>query len=440
MLTIQEFKQRRQRLLSELLPNSVALIPAAKEITRSRDTEFTFRQDSDFYYLTGFNEPDAWLLLSNRVDLPAEILFCRPKDKMAEIWQGRRFGPELAEEQLDFERACSLDDMQSAWLECANGASHLYFAQGHYDYADKLVFSLLDALRSAPKQGLKAPASLMDIRSLIHERRLFKSDAEIEVMAEAGNISANAHKRAMKFAKPGAYEYQLEAELHHEFAMSGARSPAYGTIVGSGDNACILHYTENSDELKAGDLVLIDAGAELQGYAADITRTFPVSGQFSATQKLLYQLVLDAQLASFELIQPGFTLKQATDKACEVITAGLIELGLLQGELADNLEQQTYRQFFMHGLGHWLGLDVHDVGEYKLDGKERVFEPGMVLTVEPGLYISSDAEVDPKWRGIGIRIEDNLLITADGHRNLTQSVPKSIAEIEALMASNDTNN
>jgi len=440
MLSIQEFKQRRLRLLSELLPDSVVLIPAAKEVSRSRDTEFTFRQDSDFYYLTGFNEPDAWLLLSNRQDKPQDILFCRGKDKMAEIWQGRRLGPELAQTELDFTQAYGLDEMQSVWLQQVNGASHLYFAQGHYEFADELLFSLLDTLRSAPKQGLKAPNSLIDVRPLIHERRLFKSNAEIELMEKAAHISARAHKRAMLFAKPGAYEYQLEAELHHEFAMAGARSPAYGTIVGGGQNACILHYTENADKLEDGDLVLIDAGAELQGYAADITRTFPVSGQFSEAQKLLYQLVLDAQLASMELIKPGFTLKQATDKACEVITQGLLDLGLLQGELAHNLEQQTYRQFFMHGLGHWLGLDVHDVGDYKVEGREREFEPGMVLTVEPGLYISTDADVEDKWLGIGIRIEDNLLIIENGHRNLTQSVPKSIAEIEALMASNDTTN
>lgn len=428
-----EFVRRRQQLLDLMQPDSIALIPSAREVTRSRDTEFVFRQDSDFYYLSGFNEPDSWLLLSNRVEQPGSILFCRPKDVMAEIWQGRRMGPEMAAEQLQIEQAISIDKMEGHWLQMANGASHLYFAQGHYDFADTRVFALLDALRSAPKQGLKAPVAQIDIRGFIHEMRLFKSEVEIDLMSQACEISARAHKRAMGFVQHGCYEYQLEAELHHEFAMAGARQPAYGTIVGGGDNGCILHYTENASELKDGDLVLIDAGAEYFGYAADITRTFPVSGQFSPEQKMLYQLVLDAQIAAFDLIKPGTTLKQATERASEVITQGLIELGLLEGELEENLQGQTYRQFFMHGLGHWLGLDVHDVGEYKVDGQERPFEAGMVLTVEPGIYVSHDANVEAKWKGIGIRIEDNLLITAEGHKNLTTSVPKEIDEIENWM-------
>jgi Xaa-Pro aminopeptidase len=253
-------------------------------------------------------------------------------------------------------------------------------------------------------------------------------------MREAARISTTAHKRAMQAAQAGSYEYQLEAEIHHQFAIDGARYPAYGTIVGSGDNGCILHYTENSDELQEGDLILIDAGCEFQGYAADITRTFPVSGRFSTEQKQVYQIVLDAQLAAFEMIKPGNTMKDSGDRAIEVITQGLIELGILQGELAENIKQQGYREFYMHGLSHWLGMDVHDVGNYKIDGKDRPFEPGMVLTVEPGIYIAPDAKVDKCWQGIGIRIEDNLLITQSGYENLTQAAPKSIQEIEGLMS------
>jgi Xaa-Pro aminopeptidase len=273
------------------------------------------------------------------------------------------------------------------------------------------------------------------LREILHEMRLFKSANEAEIMRQAGKISSQAHCRAMQFCAPGKYEYQLEAELHHEFAMQGARYPAYGTIVGSGDNGCILHYTENQSQLVDGDLVLIDAGGELHGYAADITRTFPVSGRFSEPQSQLYNLVLAAQLKAFTLLKPGNTLKQATDLAIEVITEGLIELGLLSGSLEANIEALSYREFFMHGLSHWLGLDVHDVGHYKVDGTDRPLKAGMVITVEPGIYVSPTAQVDKKWCGIGIRIEDNLLITEQGHEVLTSAVPKTIADIELLMAS-----
>ena len=436
MISQAEFARRRQHLLDSMLPNSVCVIPAARLATRSRDTEYPFRQDSDFRYLCGFAEPEAYLLLSNS---PAHhsaqsVLFCLEKDPTAEIWHGRRKGPEQALLECGFSQAFSLEHLDEFLLDYANGHQHIYFAQGQDAATDELVFDVLKALREAPKQSKQPPSSMIDLRPLIHEMRLLKSSAELQLMEQAADISCEAHKRAMCFARPGVYEYQLEGEIHHTFAMQGAKYPAYGTIVGGGENACILHYTENSAQLKAGDLVLIDAGCELQGYAADITRTFPVSGTFSAAQKQLYQLVLDAQQGAFTLLKPGNTLKQATDEAIKIITGGLIKLGILQGSVADNIKQQSYREYFMHGLSHWLGLDVHDVGDYKIDGVERPLKAGMVLTVEPGIYIAADAEVDPMWRGIGIRIEDNLVITASGHHNLTLAAPKTIAAIEDLMA------
>ncbi|ATC93812.1 Xaa-Pro aminopeptidase [Pseudoalteromonas tunicata] len=427
-----EFIQRRARLLASMEPNSIAIIGAAKEKTRSRDTEYAFRQDSDFFYLTGFNEPDAVLVLAPDLAEPC-TLFCRAKDKMAEIWSGRRLGPEQAQIQLGFNHADSLDGLEDKLLALINGHPTLYFAQGNDGQFDDLIWQCINTLRNGPKRGFKAPHTIKDVRSLVHEMRLFKSDAELALMQEAANISSKAHIRAMQFAKAGATEYQLEAEIHHHYAMNGARHPAYGTIVGSGDNANILHYTENSSVLVDGDLVLIDSGCELQGYAADITRTFPVNGRFSAPQKQLYQLVLDAQLAALEVVKPGNTLKMVGDAAINVLTQGMISLGLLQGDLDELISKQAYKAFYMHGVGHWLGLDVHDVGDYKQDEKDRPFEPGMVLTVEPGLYVAADAIAPEQFKGIGIRIEDDVVVTQTGHIVLTALVPKTIAEIEAIM-------
>lgn len=436
MIPVEEFLQRQQTVLSQMRPNSVCVVPAAKLVTRSNDTEYGFRQNSDFHYLCGFPEPDALLVMSNQqaYDSSLTVLFCLAKDPAAEIWHGRRFGPEAAVEQFGFDQAFELEDTQQALTELMDTHQHVYFSQGQDSEIDELIFSCIKTLRDAPKQSKSAPPILADLREIIHEMRLFKSAAEAAVMQRIADISAQAHCRAMQFCRAGGFEYQLEAELHHEFAMQGARYPAYGTIVGSGENSCILHYTENQDQLIDGDLVLIDAGGELHGYAADITRTFPVSGKFTQEQAHLYQLVLDAQLASFTLLKPGNTLKQATDLAIEVIVSGLIELGLLKGSVTDNIEKLTYREFFMHGLSHWLGLDVHDVGRYKIDGQDRPLQAGMVITVEPGIYVSPTAKVDAKWLGIGIRIEDNLLITEQGHKVLTSGVPKTIAGIETLMA------
>ncbi|PCC11973.1 Xaa-Pro aminopeptidase [Pseudoalteromonas sp. JB197] len=430
-----EFKARRERLLAKMDSNSVAIIPAASEVTRSRDTHYAFRQDSDFFYLTGFNEPDAVLVLAPNSDTPS-TLFCLNKDKLAEVWHGRRIGFEKAKNEYLFDATHELSELSEQLFNLLNGKAVLYYAQGAYSAFDGRVFSLLNTLRSAPKKGDTAPSTIKDIRLLIHEMRLFKSPSEINIMRAGCEISAQGHVRAMCFAHSGATEYQLEAELHHHYAMHGARHPAYGTIVGSGDNANILHYTQNSDALKSGDLVLIDSGCELQGYAADITRTFPVNGKFSPEQAALYNIVLKAQEVAFAEIKPGGYMSHANALAMEVMTQGLLDLGILTGDFDELMAKGACKEYYMHGLGHWLGLDVHDVGDYKLNNAERAFEPGMVLTIEPGLYISEDSNAPQKYRGIGIRIEDNLLVTPSGYENLTLSAPKTISDIEALMQSN----
>ena len=429
-----EFKARRERLLAQMDANSVAIIPAASKVTRSRDTEYAFRQDSDFLYLTGFNESDAVLVLSNNSDIPS-TLFCLDKDKLAEIWHGRRIGFDKAKSDYLFDEAYPLSELNDKLVTMLNEKDAIYFAQGAYPSFDTKVFSLLGTLRSGSRKGLKAPSAIKEIRGLIHEMRLFKSPSEVNIMREGCEISARGHMRAMRYSHPGATEFQLEAELHHHYAMNGAPHPAYGTIVGSGDNANILHYTQNSDVLKDGDLVLIDSGSELQGYAADITRTFPVNGQFSEPQAALYNIVLKAQEVAFEEVKPGGFMSHANKRAMEVMTQGLLDLGILTGDFDELMAKGACKEYYMHGLGHWLGLDVHDVGDYKQNNVERAFEPGMVLTIEPGLYISEDSNAPQQYKGIGIRIEDNLLITESGHENLTLSVPKTINDIELLMQS-----
>ncbi len=433
-MTVNLYSNRRERLLTSIPNNSVVLVPAAVELTRSRDTEYPFRQDSDFFYLTGFNEPDALLILSkDNSGNTASLLLCRPKDQLAEIWQGRRLGPEQAKAVLGLD-ALPVSELDNELLKALNQKTTLWYAQGTYAEFDAKVAATLATLRLYPKRGYVAPTVQQDLRPVTAEMRLFKDENEIQLMRKAGVISANAHKRAMQAAKAGVWEYQLEAHILHEFAMNGARHPGYNCIVGAGENGCILHYTDNSSQLKDGDLVLIDAGAEYQGYTADITRTFPVSGKFSPEQAALYQVVLNAQYAACAEVKPGNKFKDALDAACLELTKGLLELGIVQGELNQLLKDNACKAYFIHGLGHWLGLDVHDVGAYKVAGEERPFAPGMVLTIEPGLYIPTNSPCAPKWWGLAVRIEDNLLVTAQGHDNLTESVPKEIAEIEALMA------
>ncbi|MEW6998412.1 Xaa-Pro aminopeptidase [Colwelliaceae bacterium BS250] len=440
-IDVNEFVNRRQALLAKMPNNSVALIPAAKEVTRSRDTEFLFCQDKDFYYLTGFHEPDALLVLvkgdSNVYGEDESILFCRDKDPQQEVWHGRRIGAEAAESEFAFDVTYVLDELEQILPMYINAKDALLFAQGSDSEFDRLVFACIDVLRGGGRQGLSAPNTTIDIRDLIHEMRLIKSTAEISVMRAANIISGNAHKRAMQHSKQGLFEYQIEAEMLHEFAYNGARSAAYSTIVGGGENATILHYTDNNEVLMDGELLLIDAGAELCGYAADITRTFPVSGKFSDAQAKLYNLVLKAQLAAIDTIKPGSNLAIANKVANDILTQGLYDLGLLTGDIEQLIRDKACKQFFIHGLGHWLGLDVHDVGDYQVDAERnqlRSFEPGMVMTIEPGLYIDAMADVDEDYQGIGIRIEDNILVTEIGYENLTVNAPKTIADIEAVMA------
>ncbi|MBJ3815872.1 Xaa-Pro aminopeptidase [Shimwellia pseudoproteus] len=433
-MTQQEFTRRRQELLSKMAPASAALIFAAPEATRSADSEYPYRQNSDFWYFTGFNEPEALLvLIKSNESHSHSVIFNRLRDKTAEIWFGRRLGQEAAPAALGVDRALAFSEVNQQLHLLLNGLDVVYHAQGEYPYADTLVFSALDTLRKGARQNLHAPATLTDWRPWVHDMRLHKSLEEVAVMRRAGEISALAHTRAMEKCRPGMFEYQLEGEILHEFTRHGARYPSYNTIVGGGENGCILHYTENESELRAGDLVLIDAGCEYQGYAGDITRTFPVSGTFTPAQRAVYDIVLDALDTATRLYRPGTSIQEVTGEVVRVMVRGLVGLGILHGEVDTLVAENAYRPYFMHGLSHWLGLDVHDVGDYGQE-RSRTLAPGMVLTVEPGLYIAPDADVPAQYRGIGIRIEDDILITDSGNEVLTRGVVKTADEIEALMA------
>lgn len=433
-MTQQEFLRRRQQLLAKMAPGSAALIFAAPEVTRSADSEYPFRQNSDFWYFTGFNEPEALLVLIKSDDTHNHsVLFNRVRDKTAEIWFGRRLGQDAAPEKLAVDRALAWDELNEQLFQLLNGLDVVYHAQGQYDFADAAVFHALDKLRRGSRQNLTAPATLTDWRPWVHEMRLFKSEEEIAVLRRAGEITALAHTRAMEKCRPGMFEYQLEGEILHEFNRHGARFPSYNTIVGGGENGCILHYTENESPLQDGELVLIDAGCEYQGYAGDITRTFPINGKFTPAQREIYGIVLASLDAALELYRPGTSMQEVTQEVVRIMIAGLAKLGILKGDVDQLISENAHRPYFMHGLSHWLGLDVHDVGVYGPD-RSRTLEPGMVITVEPGLYIAPDADVPPQYRGIGIRIEDDILITETGNENLTASVVKRPDDIEALMA------
>lgn len=439
MISLDRFQQRRQALLAKMVPGSAALLFAAPEVTRSNDTEYSFRQNSDFWYFTGFNEPQALLVLIKSDETHNHsVLFNRVRDLTAEVWFGRRLGQDAAPATLGVARALPWNDIGEQLHLLLNGLDVVYHAQGEYAEADTLVFNALDKLRRGFRQNLSAPATVTDWRPWVHEMRLFKDADEIALLRRAGAISALAHTRAMQACHPGMFEYQLEGEIHHEFNRHGARFPAYNTIVGAGENGCILHYTENESELRDGDLVLIDAGCEFHGYAGDITRTFPVNGKFSAPQRALYDIVLTSLYTALSLFRPGISIREVNDEVVQIMVSGLVELGVLQGEVDTLIAEEAHRQFYMHGLSHWLGLDVHDVGHYGTPSRDRVLEPGMVLTIEPGLYIAPDADVPAEYRGIGIRIEDDILITETGNENLTDSVVKDAAAIEALMAAAKT--
>ncbi|MFT5692969.1 MAG: Xaa-Pro aminopeptidase [Oceanicoccus sp.] len=431
----QEHSRRRKQLMEQMDPNSIAIVPSAHEHIRNRDCEYPFRQDSDFFYLTGFSEPESVLVLLPKRKHGQYVLFCRDRDKSMELWNGYRAGPEGACEIFGADDAFPISDIDDILPGLIEGRDRVYYAMGRHAEFDRSVMEWVNIIRSKLHSGGHPPGEFLDLDHLLHDQRLFKSASEIRLMRKAGKISAAAHVRAMKYCKPGINEYHLEAEILHEFAMNGARAPAYSTIVGSGKNGCILHYLENSDTIKDGDLVLIDAGCELEHYAADITRTFPSNGKFSVEQKALYEVVLKSQLAAIKTIKPGGHWNESHDATVKVITKGLIELGLLKGSLKALIDSEAYADFYMHRAGHWIGMDVHDVGDYKVGNQWRVLEAGMVMTVEPGIYISPDnKKVAKKWRGIGIRIEDDVVVTKDGCEVLTKDVPKTVSEIEALMA------
>ncbi len=431
----QEFARRRQRLMEQMESDSIAVLPAAREKVRSHDTHYPFRQDSDFAYLSGFPEPDAVMVLIPGRDHGEFVLFCRDKDKAREIWDGYRAGPVGAVNDYGADDAFPIDDIDDILPGMIEGRERVYYAMGRNAEFDKRVMGWINAIRQKVRSGATPPGEFLDLDHFLHDMRLFKSAAEIRLMEKAAGISAEAHCEAMRACAPGVHEFQLEAVIQHYCAVRGGRHPAYTTIVGGGANACVLHYIENKAKLKQGDLVLIDAGCELEGYASDITRTFPVSGRFSKDQRRLYDIVLRAQAAALEAIAPGKHWNDPHEASVRVITEGLVELGLLRGSVQSNIDDGKYKDFYMHRIGHWLGMDVHDVGDYKVGGEWRVLEPGMVMTVEPGLYVAADnTDVDARWRGIGIRIEDDVLITKDGYRVLSSGAPKEIADIEAMMA------
>lgn len=434
-IPMKEFAERRRKLMDRMAQDSIAILPAAPERVRNRDVLHPFRQDSDFHYLTGFGEPEAVLALIPGREHGETVLFCKERNPEKELWDGFLVGPEGAIEHYGVDDAFPIADIDDILPGMLEGRSRVYYPLGKDPAFDSRVMDWLKVLRSKVRTGAHPPGELVALEHLLHDMRLFKSPAEIRVMAKAGQISAEAHCRAMKRARQGGFEYHLEAELIHTFMEHGARSTAYPSIVGGGANSCILHYIENCAPLNDGDLVLIDAGCELECYASDITRTFPVSGRFSPEQKAVYDVVLAAQYAAIEAVKPGNHWNQPHEAALEVLTQGLIELGILSGTLEEALASEAYKPFFMHRTGHWLGLDVHDVGDYRVGDAWRLLEPGMVLTIEPGLYISpTNTDVEEKWRGIGIRIEDDVLVTKEGCRNLTEGVPKTTDEIEALMA------
>jgi len=428
----QDFARRRQRLMERLGNGAIALLPAAPEAARNRDVQYPYRQDSDFYYLTGFPEPEAVAVLAPGHEQEFS-LFCRERDPLMETWHGRRAGQQGAVERFGANNAHPIAEIDKILPALLENRERVFYSIGYNPIFDRQVMDWINQVRAKARSGVRAPGEFIALEHVLHDMRLHKDAAEVAVMREAGRISAAAHCRAMQICQPGLMEYEIEAEILYTFTRHGA-GWAYPSIVGGGANACILHYTENNARLHAGDLLLIDAGAEVDGYAADITRTFPINGRFSPEQRVLYALVLAAQHAAIAEVRPGKRFNEVHEAALGVLTEGLVELGLLNGDPAKLIEDEAYKRFYMHRTGHWLGMDVHDVGDYKVGEIWRTLEPGMVTTVEPGLYIPAGSEgVAERWWNIGIRIEDDVLVTATGNEVLTSAVPKEIADIEALM-------
>lgn len=420
--------------MRRMSPKSVAIIPSAREATRSNDTQYRFRQDSDFYYLTGFEEPES-IAIFHASREPHFTLFVRPRDPEREIWDGRRAGVEGAQSEFGADAAFPIAEFEEKLQELLDGTETLYYRLGVNRDLDDTIIRRLTSMRAWNRKPIHPPQTIVDPATIVHELRVVKSDAEVELMQVAADIAAEAHCEAMKAARAGMWEYQVEGLIEQVFRQRGAAGPAYTSIVGGGANATVLHYINNDAQLHDGDLLLVDAGAEYKGYASDITRTFPISGKYTQPQREIYELVLKAQMECVEMVRPGTTHDQLKQHSIKVLTEGMVELGLLKGDPEELIKEKKYEKFYMHGLGHMLGIDVHDVGRY-YDGEEsRALEAGVVMTVEPGVYISPNSEdVPEKYLGIGVRIEDDVLCTANGPRVLTHKVPKDPDEIEALMA------
>ena len=433
-MTKKEFAKRRQQLMEIMGPNSIAILPNAVVSSRNRDVDYPYRSDSNFHYLSGFDEPNSVIVIVPGRPHGEYLLFCRERKLEKEIWHGYREGQEGAIENFDADDSYPISDLDDILPGLLEDREKVFYTMGNIASFDQRIVGFLNHLRQAPRQGKHSPTEIIELDHCLNELRLFKSSAEIKAMRKAGEISAQAHIRAMQFTQPGKWEYQVEAEIIHEFMRNNCRSPAYPSIVGGGENGCILHYIENNHKLKNNDLLLIDAGAEYDFYAGDITRTFPVNGKFTPSQKALYTIVLNAQKAAIAAVKPGNHWNQPHEAAVRVLTAGLIDIGLLEGELEELIENHSYREFYMHRTGHWLGMDVHDVGDYKVGGEWRLLEPGMVLTVEPGIYIRDLEHIPKKWHFTGIRIEDDVLVTKTGNEVLSALAPKEIDEIETLMA------
>ena len=432
-IDIKEFARRRRQLMRMAGREAIVIVPAAAAQLRNNDAHYPYRQDSDFHYLTGFGEPDAVLALVPGRAQGEVILFCRERDRTREQWDGYRAGQEGAIADFGMDDAFPIEDIDDILPGLIEGRSRVYYHFGRDTAFDLVLMGWVNRVRSNVRQGARPPHEFVALSHLLHDLRLFKSRAELHVMRKSAQIAAEAHIRAMRATRPGMNEHEVEAELLHTFRKHGA-VPSYEPIVGGGANGCVLHYRANNAPLRDGDLLLIDAGAEFSCYASDITRTFPVNGCYSTEQRALYDIVLAAQLAAIDKVRAGQSFEAYHDAAVRVLTGGLIKLGLLKGSLKANLEAHTYRKFYMHKTGHWLGLDVHDVGDYRVDGEFRELEPGMVVTVEPGIYISPDMKgVPARYRGIGIRIEDDVVVTDGDPEVISAGVPKDADEIEALM-------
>jgi Xaa-Pro aminopeptidase len=428
--------QRRRARLAATMQEGVAVVPTAPERTRNRDAHYPYRFDSYFYYLTGFREPAAALVIVAGAE-PKSILFCRDKDPEREIWDGFRQGPEAARGAFGFDEAHSITRLDALMPELITDRETLYCHLGADAAWDARVTGWINQVRGRARSGVTAPGTVRDVHALLDEMRLIKGPEELAVMRRAAAITTGAHRRAMRAAGPGRAEYEIEAELLHEFRRHGAQAPAYTPIVASGERACVLHYVQNDGVLMDGELLLIDAGCELDGYATDLTRTFPVSGRFSGPQREICELVLAAQAAAIAAVKPGAPWDEPHHAAVSVLAQGLIDLKLLSGGLAEVVETEAYKKYYMHRTGHWLGLDVHDAGDYKSRGGWRALVPGMVLTVEPGCYIRPGEGVPAQLAGIGVRIEDDVLVTASGAEVLTRDAPKAPADIEAWMGARD---